>query len=150
MRIWVDASSGASGDMLLGALIGAEVPREVIASAVDAVAPEPVGLTVERVSRGGLAATRCHVTIADSVHHRTWTDVRALLENASLDEPVRDLALRSFERLAIAEGAVHGISPEEVHFHEVGALDAIADVVGVCAGFIHLGATEGSVPRAPS
>ncbi|MGY0538552.1 nickel pincer cofactor biosynthesis protein LarC [Nocardioides sp. YJ-D4] len=138
--VWVDASSGASGDMLLGALVGAGVPLSVIASAVDAVAPEPVDLAASQVTRGALAATRCHVSIADSVHHRTWTDVRALLTDAALDDAVRDLALRVFERLAEAEGAVHGISPESVHFHEVGALDAIADVVGVCAGFVHLGA----------
>lgn len=140
--VWVDASSGASGDMLLGALVDAGVPLSVIASAVDAVAPEPVDLAASQVTRGALAATRCHVSIADSVHHRTWTDVRALLTGAALDDAVRDLALRVFERLAEAEGAVHGISPESVHFHEVGALDAIADVVGVCAGFAHLGAVE--------
>ncbi|MEU6133592.1 nickel pincer cofactor biosynthesis protein LarC [Nocardioides sp. NPDC047086] len=140
--VWVDASAGASGDMLLGALVGVGVPISVIASAVAAVAPEPVDLAAEQVTRGALAATRCHVEIADSVHNRTWTDVRALLTGAALDDGVRDLALRVFERLAVAEGTVHGISPEEVHFHEVGALDAIADVVGVCAGFVHLGADE--------
>ncbi|MBG6099143.1 nickel pincer cofactor biosynthesis protein LarC [Nocardioides luteus] len=140
--VWVDASSGASGDMLLGALVDAGVPLSAIASAVDAVAPEPVDLAAEQVRRGALAATRCHVSIADSTHHRTWTDVRELLVGAPLDGAVRDPALRVFERLAVAEGAVHGISPEEVHFHEVGALDAIADVVGVCAGFVHLGATD--------
>ncbi|MFD7074627.1 nickel pincer cofactor biosynthesis protein LarC [Nocardioides sp. NPDC059952] len=140
--VWVDASAGASGDMLLGALVGAGVPISEIASAVDAVAPEPVDLAASQVTRGALAATRCHVSIADSVHHRTWTDVRVLLTDAALDDAVRDLALRVFERLAEAEGAVHGISPDEVHFHEVGALDAIADVVGVCAGFVHLGGTE--------
>jgi uncharacterized protein (TIGR00299 family) protein len=101
-----------------------------------------VDLGAEQVRRGALAATRCHVSIADSVHHRTWTDVRALLAGASLDGAVRDLALRVFERLAVAEGAVHGIPPDDVHFHEVGALDAIADVVGVCAGFVHLDAVE--------
>ncbi|MGH3352874.1 MAG: nickel pincer cofactor biosynthesis protein LarC [Nocardioides sp.] len=139
---WVDGSHGASGDMLLGALIDAGVPIEVISAAVDAVAPEPVALEAERVTRGGLAASRCHVEVADSVHHRTWTDVRGLLISASLDSAVRDLALAVFERLAVAEGAVHGVPPDEVHFHEVGALDAIADVVGVCAGFTHLGLTE--------
>ncbi|MFI5624464.1 nickel pincer cofactor biosynthesis protein LarC [Nocardioides sp. NPDC051685] len=140
--VWVDASAGASGDMLLGALVDSGVPISVIAAAVDAVAPEPVDLAAEQVRRGALAATRCHVSIADSAHHRTWTDVRALLTGADLDEAVRDLALEVFERLAVAEGAVHGISPDDVHFHEVGALDAIADVVGVCAGFVHLGASD--------
>jgi uncharacterized protein (TIGR00299 family) protein len=137
---WIDASAGASGDMLLGALVGAGVPLDVLQSAVDAVAPEPVALHVEEVRRAGLAATRCHVDVADSHHHRTWRDVRRLLTAAPLDAAVRDLALTAFERLAVAEAAVHGTTPEEVHFHEVGALDAIADVVGVCAGFVHLGA----------
>lgn len=136
--VWVDASAGASGDMLLGALVGAGVPLAVLQEAVDAVAPEPVALRVEDVRRGGLAATRVHVEVAESHHHRTWRDVRALLDG-------RGLALRVFERLAAAEGAVHGVPADDVHFHEVGALDAIADVVGVCAGFEHLGATSVTV-----
>lgn len=139
MRIWVDASAGASGDMLLGALVGAGVPLEVLQSAVDAVAPEPVALRAEEVRRAGLTATRIHVEVADSTVRRTWEHIRELLGRGALEQPVRDLALRVFERLAQAEASVHGVAPEEVHFHEVGALDAIADVVGVCAGFVHLG-----------
>ncbi len=140
--LWVDASSGASGDMLLGALVGAGVPLATLQAAVDAVSPEPVSLRVEAVSRHGFAATRVHVEVSDSAHHRSWRDVRALLLEAPLDDAVRDPALRVFERLAVAEGSVHGRDPLDVHFHEVGALDAIADVVGVCAGFAHLAPTE--------
>jgi uncharacterized protein (TIGR00299 family) protein len=140
--VWVDASSGASGDMLLGALVGAGVPLDVIRAAVDAASPEPVTLSVEPVTRNGFAATRVHVDVADSVHHRTWRDVRTLLLDSALADEVRDLALRVFERLAVAEGQVHGHDPLDVHFHEVGALDAIADVVGACAGFAHLAASE--------
>lgn len=134
--VWVDASAGASGDMLLGALVGAGVPLAVLQDAVDAVSPEPVTLREERVTRAGFAATRVHVEVADSVHHRTWRDVRTMLAAAPAS------AVAAFERLAVAEGAVHGHNPLDVHFHEVGALDAIADVVGVCAGFAHLGADE--------
>ena len=140
--LWVDASSGASGDMLLGALVGAGVPVETIQAAVDAVSPEPVALRVEAVNRNGFAATRVHVEVADSVHHRSWRDIRTMLLDASLDDAIRDLALRVFERLAVAEGAVHGHDPLDVHFHEVGALDAIADVVGVSAGIAHLSPAE--------
>jgi uncharacterized protein (TIGR00299 family) protein len=139
---WVDASSGASGDMLLGALVGAGVPVEVIAAAVDAVAPEHVALRPETVSRNGFAATRLHVEVADSSTHRTWRDIAALLAGAELPDAVRTRAHVAFERLAVAEAAVHGTSADEVHFHEVGALDAIADVVGVCAGLEHLGLHE--------
>jgi uncharacterized protein (TIGR00299 family) protein len=144
MSLWIDASAGASGDMLLGALIGAGVPLAVLSESIDAVAPEPVVLRPEQVARNGFAATRCHVEIDDSVHHRSWRDIRALLESADLDTDVRDLAVRTFERLAVAEARVHGSDPLDVSFHEVGALDAIADVVGVCAGFAWLARTSSS------
>lgn len=144
--VWVDASAGASGDMLLGALVGAGVPLGVLADAVDKVAPGQVLLREERVRRAGLAATRCHVDVADDAPHRSWRDVAALLAGAGLHEDVRALAHDVFERLAEAEGRVHGVDPAEVHFHEVGALDAIADVVGVCAGVAHL-ARDGVWPR---
>jgi uncharacterized protein (TIGR00299 family) protein len=140
--LWVDASSGASGDMLLGALVGAGVPVEVVQEAIDAVSPEPVSLRVEAVTRNGFAATRVHVEVTDSAQHRTWRDVRALLLERPLDDGVRDFALRVFERLAAAEGTAHGQDPLDVHFHEVGALDSIADVVGVCAAVAHLAPTD--------
>ena len=138
---WLHCSSGASGDMLLGALVGAGVPLEVLAAAVDAVAPEPVRLRAEVVQRAGLAATRVHVEAAESHVHRTWADVRALLDAAPLEPAVAARAHGTFARLAAAEARVHGTSPDEVHFHEVGALDAVADVVGACAGLAHLGLT---------
>jgi pyridinium-3,5-bisthiocarboxylic acid mononucleotide nickel chelatase len=124
--------------MLLGALLGAGVPLAVVETAVAAVAPEHVALRPETVTRNGFAATRCHVEVPDSATHRTWRDVAALLAGAALDDGVRDRATASFERLARAEARVHGTDPADVHFHEVGALDAIADVVGVCAGLQHL------------
>jgi uncharacterized protein (TIGR00299 family) protein len=139
---WVDASAGASGDMLLGALLDAGVPLEVVTAAVDVVSPEPVSLSVEPTSRGGLAAARCRVEVADSTTHRTFGDVTRLLTDAALAEPVAAAAQAVFLRLATAEASVHGTSVDEVHFHEVGALDAIADVVGVCAGFVHLGLSQ--------
>ncbi|TWH75237.1 nickel pincer cofactor biosynthesis protein LarC [Modestobacter roseus] len=139
---WLDLSAGASGDMLLGALVDAGVPLEVIAAAVSALPVEPVTLTEEAVTRHGLGATRVHVHAPASDVHRTWADVRALLTTAALPGPVRDGALAVFERLAVAEGRVHRVTPDRVHFHEVGALDALADVVGVVAGFEHLGLTE--------
>ncbi|MET0765975.1 MAG: nickel pincer cofactor biosynthesis protein LarC [Blastococcus sp.] len=136
---WLDLAAGASGDMLLGALVDAGVPLDVPAAAVAALPVERIGLIPEQVTRHGLGATRVHVQAPDSTHHRTWPDVRDLLAEAALAPAVRDGALAVFERLAVAEGRVHRISPEQVHFHEVGALDALADVVGVVAGFEHLG-----------
>jgi uncharacterized protein (TIGR00299 family) protein len=136
---WLDASSGASGDMVLGTLLGAGVPLEVLRAAVDLVVPEPVVLEAESVTRNGFPATRCRVEVAESSTHRDWAGIHRLLGDSPLHEPVRALAIAIFTRLAEAEAAVHGVPPEEVHFHEVGALDAIADVVGAAAGFVHLG-----------
>ncbi len=139
---WVDASSGASGDMLLGALLEVGVPLEVIAGAVGKVAPETVTLKPQRVHRNGLVGTHCRVETASSTSRRTWADIARLLADADLAAGVRRRAHSTFERLATAESTVHGIAVTEVHFHEVGALDAIADVVGVCAGLEHLALDE--------
>jgi uncharacterized protein (TIGR00299 family) protein len=135
---WLDCASGASGDMLLGALVAAGVPLDVISAAVDAVAPEQLTLRAEPVKRSGLAAQHVQIDGTDSTHHRTWADVRELLDAADLDAHVRERAHDTFRRLAEAEAKVHDTTPDSIHFHEVGALDAIADVVGVCAGLAHL------------
>jgi uncharacterized protein (TIGR00299 family) protein len=135
---WLDLSSGASGDMLLGALVGAGVPVHVLASAL-APLDLAIAFAVEPVQRAGLAATRVHVQLpAEPDVHRTWADVRELIAAVPSDG-VRGAAGRVFAALATAEAGVHGIDPEQVIFHEVGALDAIADVVGVCAAVDHLG-----------
>jgi pyridinium-3,5-bisthiocarboxylic acid mononucleotide nickel chelatase len=134
---WLDLGSGVSGDMLLGALVGAGVPLTTLSAAL-----EPLGLPItlrrEDVRRGGLAAVRVHVDVpAEHQPHRTWADVRVLLDR--LPEPVRSSASGVFAALARAEATVHGVPADDVHFHEVGALDAVADVVGVCAGVAALG-----------
>ncbi len=142
MIAWLDLSAGASGDMLLGALVDGGVPLDVPAAAVAALPVEDVRLVTEQTTRHGLGATRVHVHAPPSSEHRTWADVRTILADADLAPAVREGALAVFERLALAEGRVHRMPPEDVHFHEVGALDALADVVGVVAGFEHLALTR--------
>ena len=134
---WLDCAAGASGDMLLGTLVDAGVPVEVLQRAVDAIGVEPIVLDVSTVERHGIGATKVSVSTAETTHRRTWAEVRTLL--TGLDAPVRDTALDAFGRLARAEAAVHRVPADDVHFHEVGALDAIADVVGAAAGLHHLG-----------
>ena len=111
-----------------------------LTGAVGALPVEQIRLVTESVTRHGLGATRVHVH-APGLRRTTapGPTSAALLVEAALAPAVRDGALAVFERLAVAEGRVHRISPDEVHFHEVGALDALADVVGVVAGFEHLG-----------
>jgi uncharacterized protein (TIGR00299 family) protein len=128
--------------MLLAALVDAGVPIEAMQRAVDAIAPEPVLLRVEPVRRAGLRATRVHVDAAGSTIRRTWRQIRELFDGRRLPADVSERAYAVFERLAKAEARVHGTTPADVHFHEVGALDAIADIVGVTAGFTALGLTE--------
>src|SRR5687768_15337997 len=116
---WLDLSAGASGDMLLGALVDAGVPLDVPTAAVAALPVESIRLTTEPVTRHGLGATRVHVDAPPSDQHRTWADVRAMLLLAELPRAVREMALAVFERLAVAEGRVHRVPADDVHFHEV-------------------------------
>ncbi|MGH8970586.1 MAG: nickel pincer cofactor biosynthesis protein LarC [Actinomycetes bacterium] len=134
MLAWFGCHAGASGDMFLGALVDAGAPLEDMQAAVDAIGVEPVRLSSRPVTRGGLGATKVDVHTSRTQVVRTWGNIRGLLEAAELAEPVRARALDVFARLAQAESAVHRVSPEQVRFHEVGALDAVADVLGSCAG----------------
>jgi pyridinium-3,5-bisthiocarboxylic acid mononucleotide nickel chelatase len=136
---WFDLSSGVAGDMLLGALLDAGASIATVQRAVDAVAPGSVRVRVEKVQRCGLSANKVHVDADPGPATRTWHAIRAMLSEAALPQPVRDRAHAVFSRLAQAEAAVHGIAVDDVQFHEVGALDAIADVVGVCTAAHELG-----------
>ncbi|MFE7331302.1 nickel pincer cofactor biosynthesis protein LarC [Streptomyces sp. NPDC057565] len=140
---WLDATAGVAGDMLLGALLDAGAEPAVVRAAVDAVIPGTVRLSHKHVHRAGLRATKVEVEPLIEDHpHRTWRAVRELIGGAGLPGCVQDRALAVFGRLAEAEARVHGVAVEEVHFHEVGAWDSIADVVGVCAALHDLGVTR--------
>jgi len=137
---WLDCAAGASGDMLLGAVVDAGAPLPTLQAALDALQLGQVCYAEQSVTRAGLSARKVDVVLPDAPPvRRTWRDLRALLEDAELADPVRATALATFARLARAEGAVHALAAEDVHFHEVGALDAVADVVGVAAGWHALG-----------
>jgi hypothetical protein len=121
---WVDATGGISGDMLLGACLDAGVALATIQDAIDELhLPEPIGIEVERTRRGGLGGTKATVRTAPSTTRRTLNDVLEILGDNARAGAV-------FTALAEAEARVHDAPVEQVHFHEVGALDSIADVVG--------------------
>jgi len=140
---YLDCSTGISGDKFLGALLDAgelrgDFTAEHLRAVVTAIAPE-VRVSVERVLSRGVSALSVLVTAEGQPAHRHWSDIEALLQAAELPEPVRASALRAFESLAAAEAVVHGVALEDVHFHEVGAIDSIVDIVGACAGVHALG-----------
>ena len=130
---WFHPATGIAGDMALGALLDAGAELSFVTAQLQTLELDGWRLDAEQVTRHQIAATRALVEAPESHHHRRWRDIRVLLEAAPLAERVRRRALAVFGALADAEGAVHGVPAEEVHFHEVGALDAIVDIVGVCA-----------------
>lgn len=124
-----DCFSGASGDMTLAALLDAGADLDAVQSGLASLAL-PITLKVEKVQKGGFAATRVQIDCPEEDEHRHLPDIEAILIRGKLTAPQLELALRIFRRLAEAEAAVHGIAVDKVHFHEVGALDSIADIAG--------------------
>jgi uncharacterized protein (TIGR00299 family) protein len=161
MRIaYLECFAGISGDMLLGALIDAGVPLEVLTEAAAALGLG-VEVKIERVDRSGISCAKVHVLeggqLADQHHNhdeqphshehahapkhshgRSLTGIRKMIEAAALAEPVKKTAVRAFELLGHSEAKIHGVDIEKIHFHEVGAVDAIVDIVASSAGIHHL------------
>jgi uncharacterized protein (TIGR00299 family) protein len=141
MRIgYFDCFSGASGDMILGALVDAGLEVQVLQETIDRLRVPGIRFAAERVKRGAFTGTLVQVKTEEHGHpHRRLPDIEKILEQSDLPAPVRGDGLRIFRRLAEAEAHVHGTTPDRIHFHEVGALDAIADIVGAAWGVRHLG-----------
>ncbi|MDZ4183445.1 MAG: nickel pincer cofactor biosynthesis protein LarC [Desulfuromonadales bacterium] len=138
MILYLDPFAGASGDMFLGLLVDLGVEPEQIEAQLRCL---PLGgwrLSWQREKRRGIEGCRALVSVNEELQHRSWRDIDQMLVDSSLAVPVRELAQRVFHRLAVAEGRVHGVPAAEVHFHEVGALDSIVDIVGVAAGLVAL------------
>lgn len=140
MRIaYFDPFSGASGDMILGALIDAGLSLTALSTELSKLSLAGYTLTAESVNRHGLAGTKVTVTADDDGVARDWITIRDLLLASALDPPVRDRAIAIFQRLAEAEAKVHGATIEHIHFHEVGGIDAIVDIAGASIGLALLG-----------
>lgn len=141
---WIDARVGVAGDMLAAACVAAGADATLISAAVSAATGGDVDIRFEEVVRGGLVATRARVTVrdADAQPHRRLADIIGLLCDAPLDAQVRSASIEVFTAIAEVEAACHGLPVAEVHFHEVGAWDSIADVVAVMAAWASLGWPE--------
>ena len=142
---YFDCYSGAAGDMMLGALLDVGLPLEQLAQALQSLPLAGYRLRAERVTRRGITGTRLHVDLDDgeaSPSHRHLAAILALFQDSHLPPQVVDRASAVFRRLAEAEAAVHGTTVDEVHFHEVGAVDSIVDVVGCVWGLHSLDVAE--------
>jgi pyridinium-3,5-bisthiocarboxylic acid mononucleotide nickel chelatase len=151
MRVaYFDCPSGASGDMILGALVDAGVSVEALQAELVKLALPGWRLSAREVRRGAFRATKVDVQLETVTHeHRHLADIVRILEASGLERAVVAGAVRVFRRLAEAEARVHGTSVDEVHFHEVGAVDAIVDVTGAVAGLRLLGAEAVHVSALP-
>jgi pyridinium-3,5-bisthiocarboxylic acid mononucleotide nickel chelatase len=137
--LYFDCFAGVSGNMILGGLIAAGVEPEELTKRIRAFAPSEVELRIETVDRSGISATHVNVIVPDEARHRHLSDIQRIIADAELSESVKTRSVDIFTRLAEAEARVHGVGIDKVHFHEVGAMDAIVDIVGACIGFEMLG-----------
>jgi uncharacterized protein (TIGR00299 family) protein len=139
---YLDAFSGISGDMTVGALLDAGAPAGAL---IDALESLEMGaqFTVEKTRRGGVTASKFRVTFEQQGHpHRHLKPILAMIERAPISDRAKQNASDVFRRLGEAEAGVHGLPIEKVHFHEVGAVDSIADIVGACVAFDLLDVSE--------
>ncbi|MCL5104828.1 MAG: nickel pincer cofactor biosynthesis protein LarC [Armatimonadetes bacterium] len=134
MRIaYFDCFAGISGDMTLGALVDAGVDFDALKRELDKLAVDDYEIKLDRVVQYGISASDVTVRLTGRHHHaRSFSDIKRIIEESSLSESIKARAVSIFRRLGEAEANVHGTSLDEIHFHEVGAVDAIVDIVGVC------------------
>ena len=137
---YFDCFSGASGDMILGALMDAGLPLEKLKAELAKLKLSHYDLKVKKVAKKSIAGSQAIVIVEeDHHHHRHLSDIKTILENTDLDNSIKEKSIGIFTRLAEAEAKVHQTTVDQIHFHEVGAMDAIIDVVGSVAGIAALG-----------
>jgi len=128
--VYFDCVGGASGDMILGSLVAVGAPLPEIERKLRSLPLQGISLGSEVVKRHGFDALQLHVRTEETQAHRHYTEIRRMLEGGALPPRVLRRSLAAFELLGRCEAEVHGTSLEKVHFHEVGALDSIVDIVG--------------------
>ena len=137
--LYFDCFAGASGNMILGALIALGIDREKLIEQIKLLDIADFEIEFTTKDKSGISAVHAEVKFVEERKHRHLSDIQTIIENSRLSDSVKKNAIKIFTRLAEAEAKVHGIEVEKVHFHEVGAMDAMVDVVGACVGFEMLG-----------
>ena len=139
MLAYFDCFSGISGDMTLGALIALGVPLNYLEDRLNSIPLADFDIVVTPVHRNGINAMSVNVGAYDNHTARNFSDIRSLIENCRLSERIKSTSLQIFEKLAASEARIHSCSVEEVHFHEVGGIDAIVDIMGTAICLDYLG-----------
>jgi uncharacterized protein (TIGR00299 family) protein len=138
--LYFDCFAGISGDMTLGALVDAGADARELTERVALLGVDGYEISFEKVDRSGISATRALVRLTrEEKKHRHLSHIEKIIDDSRLNDSVKERALKIFRRLGEAEARVHDVPVERIHFHEVGAVDAIVDVVGACVGFELLG-----------
>jgi hypothetical protein len=137
--LYFDCFAGASGDMILGALVAAGADARALEEQLALLDVSDFEVGFETVDRSGISATHARVRTSDETRHRHLSAILKIINSSRLSDAVKARASRIFTRLGEAEARVHNVAVERIHFHEVGAMDAIIDVVGACIGFELLG-----------
>ncbi len=137
--LYFDCFAGASGNMILGGLVALGLDEAELRRQLSSVSPVEIELEFTRVDRSGIAAIHANVRVPDETKHRHLSNIEKIIDGSGVSDGVKLRSKTIFRRLAEAEAKVHGIDVERVHFHEVGAMDAIIDIVGACIGFEMLG-----------
>jgi len=148
---YIDCFSGISGDMFLGALIDAGLPFEELKLALNTLPIDRYYIEAKKETRNGIAGTRFIVSQEHEAHHshRGLKEIREIIEKGAISNKVKEKSLRIFKRIAVEEGKIHGCPEDEIHFHEIGAIDSIIDIVGTCFGIEFLGIDTISSSRLP-
>lgn len=149
MIAFFDCFSGISGDMTLGAFIDIGVPAEWLKESIYNIPLHDFDLSVSSVSRNGIAAKRVEVKTSDSAAARNYSQILELISKSRLSEKVKEKSISVFEIIADAEAEIHGCPREKVHFHELGGVDAIVDIVGAALCIEYLGITKISASKIP-
>ena len=140
--IYFQILCGASGDMILSSLIDLGVPIQYLQSECARLDISGLALSVEKVHRGGVICSHIDISCDEQKAYRHLPQIVSLIKNAGYRETIIENCERILNRLASAEARVHNIPVEKVHFHEIGAVDTIVDILGVCLGFDYLGVTD--------
>jgi uncharacterized protein (TIGR00299 family) protein len=139
---YFDLISGASGDMILGALVDSGLPIEKLKRGLEALKLDGFSLRAQAVNKNGFHATKVHVVVKDDVPHRHLPEINAIIHQSDLPSKIKEQAVTIFNRLGSVEAGIHGTSMTEVHLHELGGTDTIVDVVGTLLGLEEIGIQE--------